>query len=159
MKIKKSDIRLTANPRAVIAQFLHLPGEDRVNRIIGRVERLAPKEVDMLLRQLMADFGHRHRDVNAIFSEHFEKIAAGSPHVRASFSPERRLLLGAFFTKEYSIQSAALFNPSVVPHPDQGGVASGDQRFVMSLRATGEGHISSIAFQTGIFRNNGEIRL
>ena len=76
-----------------------------------------------------------------------------------AFSPKKRLLLGAFFTKEYSIESAALFNPSIVPHPDQQGLQQGEQRFVMSLRATGEGHISSIAFQTGIVNAGGEVKL
>ena len=66
------------------------------------------------------------------------------------FSEKQKLLLGAFLTKEYSIQAAALFNPSIVPHPDQEELQAGEQRFVMSLRATGEGHISSIVFQTGI---------
>ena len=72
---------------------------------------------------------------------------------------QRQLLLGAFFTKEYSIQAAALFNPSIVPHPDQEGLGAGEQRFVMSLRATGEGHISSIVFRTGVVDGHGLIRL
>ena len=76
-----------------------------------------------------------------------------------TFFRKKKLLLGAFFTKEYSIQAAALFNPSIVPHPDQQDLKQGEQRFVMSLRATGEGHISSIVFQTGIVDNNGNITL
>ncbi len=68
-------------------------------------------------------------------------------------------MLGAFFTKEYSIQAAALFNPSIVPHPDQQGLNHGEKRFIMSLRATGEGHISSIIFRTGIVDLQGKIIL
>ena len=77
----------------------------------------------------------------------------------AHFPPEKKLLLGAFLTKEYSIEAAALFNPSIVPHPDQSGLQHGEKRFVMSLRATGEGHISSIVFRTGIVDGQGNIRL
>jgi hypothetical protein len=51
---------------------------------------------------------------------------------------------------EYSIESAALFNPSIVPHPDQSHLKKGSLRFIMSLRATGEGHISSIVFRSGV---------
>ena len=69
------------------------------------------------------------------------------------------MLLGAFFTKEYSIQAAALFNPSIVPHPDQQGLNPDEKRFIMSLRATGEGHISSVIFRTGIVDLQGKIIL
>ncbi len=75
------------------------------------------------------------------------------------FSENRKLLLGAYFTKEYSIQSAALFNPSIVSHPDQNNLGEGEHRFIMSLRATGEGHISSIVFHTGIADAEGNIKL
>ena len=68
-------------------------------------------------------------------------------------------MLGAFVTKEYSFQAAALFNPSIVPHPDQAGLQKGEQRFVISLRATGEGHISSIIFNTGIVDDKGVVTL
>ena len=67
-----------------------------------------------------------------------------------ALSRERRLLIGAYFTNEYSVEGAALFNPSIVPAPDQAGLPPGEQRFVMSLRAVGEGHISSIEFRTGV---------
>jgi hypothetical protein len=65
-------------------------------------------------------------------------------------SEERRLLIGAYFTHEYSIEGAALFNPSMVPAPDQSGLAAGEQRFIMSVRAVGEGHVSSVGFRTGV---------
>ena len=74
-----------------------------------------------------------------------------------SLSSEQQLLLGAYFTAEYSVEAAALFNPSIVPHPDQKGVAKGSQRFVMSFRATGEGHVSSIEFRSGLVDENHDI--
>jgi predicted GH43/DUF377 family glycosyl hydrolase len=74
-------------------------------------------------------------------------------------SENRKLLIGAYFTQEYSLESAALFNPSMVPHPDQQNLAPGEQRFILSLRATGEGHISSITFRSGIVDEQGHIEL
>ncbi len=159
MDIRKSSIRLYADPKAVITMFLQLPGNSRVTNIINRVAVMDEKEVDHLYEKLMEDFGSRHREITKLFANHFDKINVDYIEKLHAFYPKKRLLLGAFFTKEYSIQSAALFNPSIVPHPDQQGVKEGEQRFVMSLRATGEGHISSIAFQTGIVTANGEVQL
>ena len=74
-------------------------------------------------------------------------------------SEERQLLLGAYFTHEYSLEAAALFNPSIVPHPDQSDLPPGSLRFILSLRATGEGHISSITFRTGFLDAEGNITI
>jgi predicted GH43/DUF377 family glycosyl hydrolase len=155
----KSTLRLQASVKAVITQFLSLPGGDRAVNIIARTTSLTDDEVDTLYDKLMKEFQHRHRNIEKIFVEHFEKINDLFPAELLSFSQKKRLLLGAFFTKEYSIQAAALFNPSIVLHPDQSNLPKGAQRFVMSLRATGEGHISSIIFRTGVVNGPGEIQL
>ncbi len=159
MTINKSDVKIVANPKAVIAQFLSLPGNNRVVNVIERVQKLTEEETTHLLQKAMNDFGNRHRNLQQIFTQHFEQIQKSHAHLLSSFSDKKKTLLGAFFTKEYSIQSAALFNPSIVPHPNQTDLKKGEQRFVMSLRATGEGHISSITFQTGIVDAAGEIKL
>lgn len=159
MKVVKNSIRLYADPKAVIAQFLHLPGNGRITNIINRVSAMTDIEVEANYEKLMQDFSNRHRDILTIFNNHFDRINAEYKELLQSYSNGRRLLLGAYFTKEYSIQSAALFNPSIVPHPNQQDLKEGEQRFVMSLRATGEGHISSVAFQTGIVNKNGEVSL
>jgi predicted GH43/DUF377 family glycosyl hydrolase len=83
----------------------------------------------------------------------------GRGHSLSHYSHNRKALLGAYLTKEYSFQAAALFNPSIVPHPDQNGLKGGEQKFIMSLRATGEGHISSIIFKTGIADDKGAVSL
>jgi len=159
MKISKLPIRLHASAKAVIALFLNLPGESRASNLVQRVKSLTENEVRNCLEKLTSDFAGRHRNIRQIFLDHLARIE-GDPDFNLSlFTEERKLLLGAFFTKEYSIQAAALFNPSIVPHPDQEGLKSGELRFVMSLRATGEGHISSIVFQTGIFDKQGKIIL
>ena len=159
MKINKHPIKLFASVKAVITLFLNLPGEDRVKHIVQRVENLNEKETNDCMVKVMHDFANRHRNMHEIFLRHFQRIenkyAAGLSH----FSLQKKLLLGAFFTKEYSIQSAALFNPSIVSHPDQQDLKPGEQRFVMSLRSTGEGHISSIVFHTGIIDEDGDITL
>lgn len=151
-------IKLTASLNAVIAQFHKLPNSDRVNNIVKRVEALNENEVDTSLKNVMKEFGHRHKYFEELLIDNFnrvEEIHANLSH----YSQNKKLLLGAFLTKEYSFQAAALFNPSIVQHPDQSGLQKGEQRFLISLRATGEGHISSIIFKTGIVDKEGSVTL
>lgn len=159
MKVTKNPIRLHATPRAVITQFLYLPGKHRIKNIVARLIKLDEKTVTEVLQKVMKDFSGRHRNLQETFLNHFTRINNQYPEDLLNFSPEKKLLLGAFFTKEYSIQAAALFNPSIVPHPDQSGLLPSEQRFVMSLRATGEGHISSVVFLTGTVDDKANIKL
>ncbi len=157
MKFTKNDIRFYASPKAVITQFLNLPGNDRVKNIIERVENLRDKDVLDSIDKIKKDFADRHHNLDEILLSHFKNVENQFREKDLSFlSFQKKLLIGAYFTKEYSIESAALFNPSIVPHPDQSGLQQGEQRFIMSLRATGEGHISSVVFKTGIvdWQNN-----
>ena len=123
--------------------------DDISRRIAARVMALPEDEVVQVLDQLLGDFAERHEQVESFFSKRFEQVKI---HLEpgAQPSPRRQMLIGAYFTHEYSLESAALFNPSIVPHPDQSGLPKGALRFILSLRATGEGHISSITFRTGI---------
>ena len=150
MNIIKTPIRLYASPKAVITQFLNLPGENRISNIIRRVKDLNEDQVECILEKVMKDFAGRHRNIGETFKDHFNKINELYRDNLLLFSESKKLLMGALFTKEYSIQAAALFNPSIVLHPDQEGLQQGEERFIMSLRATGEGHISSVVFLTGI---------
>jgi predicted GH43/DUF377 family glycosyl hydrolase len=102
-----------------------------------------------LMAQIMADFSRRHEDIGHIFERHLNEVKDYLPR-DAMLSDVQRALIGAYFTKEYAIESAALFNPSIVAHPDQSHLKKGSLRFIMSLRATGEGHISSIVFRSGV---------
>ena len=122
--------------------------DDIARRIVARVMALPEEEVARLLDQVLGEFADRHEQVEEIFRKRFEQVKI---HLEpgAQPSPERQMLIGAYFTHEYSPESAALFNPSIVPHPDQTGLPKGALRFILSLRATGEGHISSITFRTG----------
>jgi predicted GH43/DUF377 family glycosyl hydrolase len=159
MKINRSSIRLYASAEAVINQYLHLPGPGRIENIVSRVKLLSEDEVENYMIELQKDFSRRHRILEEVLLNNYGRVCKEYKEDISWFSDARKLLLGSFFTKEYSIQSAALFNPSIVPHPDQSGLAPGEQRFIMSLRATGEGHISSVIFKTGTIDNNGRIAL
>jgi predicted GH43/DUF377 family glycosyl hydrolase len=151
---KKSKIKLTASLKAVIAQFHHLPNNNRVINIVKRVEALNEKEVDNTLKNVMREFSQRHKNFEELLMDNFHRVEEIHEDL-SHFTENKKLLLGSYLTKEYSFQAAALFNPSIVPHPDQTGLKKGEQRFVMSLRATGEGHISSIIFNTGIVTKKG----
>lgn len=159
MNIIQNSLRLYASPKGVITRFLYLPGIKRISNVVRRVEELSKDDANSCLEKVMKDFAGRHRDIEKTFLKHFRRVEDQYGKSLSHFSSQKRLLLGAFFTKEYSIEAAALFNPSIVPHPDQRNLKPGEQRFIMSLRATGEGHVSSIAFQTGVADSEGSIKL
>jgi predicted GH43/DUF377 family glycosyl hydrolase len=143
-------VRLTADPRRVVARPFVPGGPERIGATLDRVLALTDAEVTTLLQTALADYRLRHKDIRGIFRQNCATAIASAGGRTAPFSEERRLLIGAYFTSEYSLESVALFNPSMVPHPDQNGVPRGAMRFIVSLRACGEGHISSIEFRTGI---------
>ena len=158
LNIRRLPIKLVSNEQRVITLPFASGDEQRARHIFGLVGQLSDAVVDTAVKQLVRDFGSRHQDITKIFGEHYATAASlvGAPK---NTSAARRFLIGAYVTKEYSIEAAALFNPSIAPHPDQRGVADGGTRFVMSLRATGEGHVSSIVFHTGIIDANHDISL
>jgi predicted GH43/DUF377 family glycosyl hydrolase len=119
---------------------------------------LSEIEVSRQLDQLRAELGARHIDLDGSWLRQFDQIRAYLPN-DVTLSENRRCVLGAYFTGEYAIESAALFNPSIVPHPDQTNLAEGDLRFILSLRAVGEGHVSSIEFRTGTVRRDHSIEV
>jgi predicted GH43/DUF377 family glycosyl hydrolase len=147
--VTRLPVRLAADPRRVIARPFLPGGPDRIRAIIARVLALPDADVAAMLATLVADYRQRHKDIRGIFRQNYA-AAVGLAGAQAAVTEERRLLLGAYFTNEYSLESVALFNPSMVLHPDQHGVPSGAVRFIMSLRACGEGHISSIELRTGL---------
>jgi hypothetical protein len=135
------------------------PGDSqRVGRIIARIMSLPETQVDTLLDQISKEFSPRHQQIRRVFLERFEQVR--EKYVEdEDLSEQRRLLIGSYFLAEYSLESAALFNPSIVLHTDQTGLAPGALRFILSLRATGEGHISSITFRTGIIHPDHRIEI
>lgn len=143
--------------RVIIRPFI--PAEPRLIRaIIGRVMALTEEEVTKELEAVHAEFEGRHYDMDLPFLAHYAKVRE---HIDSEtpLTLSRERLIGAMFSGEYALEAAALFNPSIVPHPDQSGVPDGGLRFIMSLRATGEGHISSIEFRDGTISPEGDIQL
>ena len=140
---------LTPDRSRVLMRPFRPTADDISRRIIARVMALPEEEVARLVSQVLGEFSNRHERVEDIFRKRFEQVKIYL-EPGALPSPERQMLIGAYFTHEYSPESAALFNPSIVPHPDQSGLPKGALRFILSLRATGEGHISSITFRVGV---------
>jgi len=148
VNVRRLPIRLTGDDRRVIARPFIMSGA-RCQSVLQRIEDLDDEEVIEILNEVRHDFASRHRNADAIFDENY-RAAASLIGWKNDWELNRRMLAGSYFTMEYAIDSAALFNPSIVAHPDQSNVPPGGLRFVMSLRATGEGHVSSVAFRTGI---------
>ncbi len=152
---RRSTLLNAANSRVITRP--HIPGDPaRTKSLIMRVLKLGDDDVHHVLEDVFHEFSSRHRNFRAALERNFERISERVPK-RPTLSAEQRLLLGAYFTCEYSVEAAALFNPSMVPHPDQKGVDKGSLRFVMTFRATGEGHVSSIEFRSGIVDKNHDI--
>ncbi len=143
--------------RVLLRPFVHGDPERSLS-IISRVMAIPEEKVRSLLEETFREFSQRHWQIRSLFLERFEQVRQFLPPDQ-TLSEERRQLIGAYFLAEYSLESAALFNPSIVEHPDQSGLAEGDLRFILSLRATGEGHISSITFRTGVIHGDGRIEI
>lgn len=130
----------------------------RVRRIVGLALAQSEEQAAAEWEQLRSEFESRHHDLESTLLAHYDRVSK-YVHEDRPLSRTRQLLIGALFSGEYSIESAALFNPSIVPHPDQSELPEGAQRFVMSLRATGEGHLSSIEFRSGVVQVDGTVVL
>lgn len=157
--------RLHADPSRVVLRPFHLgwqarnaPG-GRAFKLVEDVAALSEQQVEDEYARVRQDFVARHWQTEKMFEERFEEVEETVGFDCSGFSQIRKRLIGAFFCHEYSYAAAALMNPSIVPHPDQSGVRDGAVRFVMSLRAVGEGHISSIAFREGIAYPDGTFKL
>jgi predicted GH43/DUF377 family glycosyl hydrolase len=146
--VKRRTTVLNAESSRVITRP-HIPGDSaRIKQLVTRVLKLSADDVHHLLEDVFHEFSARHRNFRQALERNFEHISGRVPR-GLTLTAEQRLLLGAYVTCEYSVEAAALFNPSIVPHPDQKGVDKGSLRFVMSFRGTGEGHVSSIEFRSG----------
>jgi predicted GH43/DUF377 family glycosyl hydrolase len=156
--VQRTGLHLKPNNARVLFRPFEPTHADRYLRIISRVMALTEEQAEALVRGVLREFGDRHHQVQQFFLNRFEQVRH---HLLTdqTLSLDRRLLIGSYFTQEYSLESAALFNPSMVWHPDQSDLPEGSRRFVLSLRATGEGHISSIVFRSGTISESGRIRI
>jgi len=161
VSVNRKNIKFRPDPTRVIARFLYINDERAINTIRS-VLKMSENEVSVALGQVLRDYSLRHRNISKIFEKHYIKIA----HllVPLNINPEslslsRRILIGSYFTMEYSIEAAAFFNPSIVEHPDQSETGPGETRVIISFRATGEGHISSIVFRTGFLDKHNNLTI
>ncbi len=159
--VNRKNIKFLPDSSRVIARFLYT-GEERALNTIRSVLKMSEQSVSQALSPVLRDFSLRHRNISTIFKNHFNRIS----HLLklldvdpGSLSISQETLIGSYFTMEYSIESAAFFNPSVVEHPDQSETGPGEKRVILSFRATGEGHISSIVFRTGVLDINNNLSI
>ena len=151
--VRRKKLRIVGDNSRVIMRP-HVPSKlPRIDHMINRVLKLSEEEAEKLLKETLYLFADRHKNIEFQFLRHYDSVSEHIPKATV-VSKTQKLLIGSYFSMEYSIESAALFNPSIVPHPDQTLLAEGSVRFIMSLRATGEGHISSIVFRSGIVNKN-----
>jgi len=142
--------------RVIIRPFI--VSDSRALRILDHVSKMDHQEIDQSRDWLDRTYSHRHQSLVTVCLEHYE-AAALAVGWTTHLSVDQRIVAGSFFSMEYAIDSAALFNPSITPHPCQLNLAAGELRFVMSLRATGEGHLSSIVFRTGIIHADDSVTI
>ncbi|WP_180575114.1 glycoside hydrolase family 130 protein [Agrobacterium vitis] len=158
--LRPDPTRVIVRPFKPSTEPRHLNPRDknRANEIVDRVLSLDPTGTTNQLRDILDNFEGRHRNLLRQFELRADAMEdAFSQH--ESFSQQQRQLVGAYFMNEYSFESAALFNPSIVAHPDQTGMTQGCCRVIISLRAVGEGHISSLTFRTGMIDDEGAVTI
>jgi len=159
--VTRKNVKFNPDPSRVIARF-HFAGDERSKEIIQKLLDLSENDAKEALIQVLRGYSKRHRSISKIFENNFNRLS----HVlkEMGINPDgvneyMKVLIGSYFTKEYSIESAAFFNPSIVEDPDQSELQEGEKRVILSFRATGEGHISSIVFRSGILDNDNNLQI
>ncbi len=156
--LKRTKTVIIPDQSRVLLRPFNTGNGERARHIIARVMALSDSQAAKLLAAIDEEFSGRHQQMLDLFLRNFESVQQFllTDH---ELSKERKQLIGSYFLAEFSLESAALFNPSIVPHPDQSDLPSGALRFVLSLRATGEGHISSITFRSGVIDRDSRIAI
>jgi beta-1,2-mannobiose phosphorylase / 1,2-beta-oligomannan phosphorylase len=157
--VTRKDSKFLPDPSRVIARY-HYTSDERSKNIIQNVLTMSENDVNTALSRVLRGYSRRHRNISKIFETHFNKLSNLFNELRINsgkVNRSRMLLIGSYFTMEYSIESAAFFNPSIVEDPDQSELGLDEKRVIFSFRATGEGHISSIVFRSGIIDKNNNL--
>jgi len=159
--VNRKEIIFSPDASRIIARF-YFSSRERSIDIIRKIISMSEQDANEELVKVLRDYSKRHRSISTIFERHFNRVS----HLikEMNINPDdldefKKPLIGSYFTKEYSIESAAFFNPSIVEDPDQSELNNGEKRVILSFRATGEGHISSIVFRSGILDNNSKLRI
>lgn len=160
--VQRTDVWLRGDPHRVLCR-LFIPGEEelirgtsRARELVDRCMALTDEQVTLTLDEVLTKFSSRHRRLEQHLLEHYAAVAPLTERTEGA-SQARRALIGAYLTQEYAFESTAYFNPSLAIHPDQSGTDSGELKVIMSVRAVGEGHISSLVFRTGTLRPDGDV--
>lgn len=156
ISIQKQLLHFTPDDSRVVTRFFTPGNSKRIENIFDRILLLSDQKTTQILDDTIKRFSKRHRNIKRIFKDNFDQINQ-EIKFNNDFTLNQKLLIGSYFTMEYSIESAALFNPSVVLHPEQIDTESDRIKVLLSFRAVGEGHISSIVFRRGIIKSNGEL--
>jgi predicted GH43/DUF377 family glycosyl hydrolase len=165
VELVQHELRLHADPGRVVVRPFHLawqasgPDIDRVRKLVADITGLDPRTVRGELSIVLNDFADRHWQIERVFDDRYMQIETALKLDGSALRRQTKRLIGAYFCHEYSYAAAALMNPSVVRHPDQSGLQPGSVRILLSLRAVGEGHISTIAFREGIISAGRQISL
>ncbi|WP_345951141.1 MULTISPECIES: glycoside hydrolase family 130 protein [unclassified Mucilaginibacter] len=159
LSIERKAVKVNPDPKRVIARFF-FNGNERSKDVIQRVMEVDEERVFSLISPLLQEYSSRHRNITRVLNRHCAKLKHLFTELEIDFdslSVYRKLLIGSYFTHEYSIESAAFFNPSIIEDPDQSDLEAGERRVIISFRAVGEGHISSITFRRALFDKNNNI--
>ena len=165
LELFNHSLRLRADPSRVVVRPFHIAwasngsAPSRTERLVNEVLAMSPGEARAQLELVLKDFEARHWQTRRVFMTRYDEIEGMLGLDGSQIGDEKRQLIGAYFCHEYSYAAAALMNPSAVPHYDQSGMPKGSLRILMSLRAVGEGHISSVAFREGIITDKNELSL
>jgi len=157
----RKNIYFKPDSKRVLARYLNLEPE-RTAKVVQRILQSSKEQKTDLLNQLLRNFSKRHRSIVSIWERNFSRTIdrlQHTPYATNSYTYYEKLLIGAYFTMEYSIEAAAFFNPSIVESPDQTQLLEGEKRVIMSFRATGEGHMSSLVFRSAVIDKNMDMRM
>jgi predicted GH43/DUF377 family glycosyl hydrolase len=161
VSVNRKNIKFLPDSSRVIARFF-LSSDERIVAMIGRIMSLEEKQVSLMLEQTLREFASRHRNISRIFLKHCNRIQELIESMQINFediSIDRKMLIGSYYTMEYAIESAAFFNPSIIKDFDQSFLQEGEKRVILSFRATGEGHVSSVVFRRAILDKNNDLQL
>ena len=161
LSLERAAVKVYLDMKRVITRFFFY-GEERARQVIGRVMALEEDEVFGTISPILQEYSKRHRNITRVLSRNCARLQDLFPALGLDFDklePYRKLLLGSYFTHEYSIESAAFFNPSIVEDPDQSELEVGEKRIIISFRAVGEGHISSIVFRRAVLDQDAAIHI
>lgn len=157
----RKNIKFLPDCSRVVARYF-MNGDSRTQKMVSHIMVLSEKQVQETLEHTLREFARRHRNISQTFFRHCEKIRGLIEAMQINYdqlSDERKMLIGSYCTMEYAIESAAFFNPSMVEDFDQSDLQNGEKRIIISFRATGEGHISSIVFRRGILDKNNDLQV